>query len=178
MGSWATNAKTKTERSKEILTECVWENEIYKSILISKRVTNTGLWTLQTITTGDVQYHVLTFHKMSTYKGQWWVKSMTIDSGPFYYDCPKKLVEKWLKLRNNVFYNDWESQWYEKWKNFEHLWDQIRELKHGDQVIVGSRNVTFKYWYNNKVRNFVGIDNDTNTLYRWTTGNITKILEK
>lgn len=62
MGSWATNAKTKAERCQEIISECNWENTTSgaKSVLVGKRVTNSGIWTLQTITTPDKTAHILT----------------------------------------------------------------------------------------------------------------------
>jgi hypothetical protein len=177
MGSWTTQAETKAERCAEIIADCNWENDKEKSVLVAKRVTNTGLWTLQTITSGDKVYNVLTFHKMHKSGSQWWVKSMDTSCGPMFWDCPKALVKKWRSLNGDYFVNDWEQQWYDRWLETESLWKKITELKSGDQVMVGTRKVVFKFWHRRTTTTFfVGHEVGSTQLYRWITANIKEIL--
>lgn len=109
--------------------------------------------------------------------GQWWVKSLETSCAPYYYDCPKKLVDQWLKLNGGKFSYELEKDWYESWKLLDNMWKMVQKLESGDLVMVGKNKVKFKFWHKKSRKQFVGADVLGN-LYRWTTANITEILPK
>jgi len=173
MGSWATNAKTKAERCKEIENDCNWENENSKSQLLGKRVTTSGLWTLQKITDKDNSEYIHTIHIMNKNDGQWWVKSIYTGCGPCYYDCPKSLVKQWLKLKDNQFENEYETNWYHTWKAYDEKWEQAQSLKTGDVITCGNEKVKFLHWYTKNHNKLVGAREIDGKMFWYYTYGIT-----
>jgi hypothetical protein len=181
MGSFATFAETKTERTKEVLEECTWDNEHSSSELFGKRVTNSGVWTLQKIhkkLTLETHY-VLVIHLLNKEGGQWWVKDLSVDCHPYCYDCPRTLVKEWYTLNEGNFINKYEKEWYEKWTEYEDLYQSLKKIKSGDQVQIGSRVIAFKYWSNKSKSKFVGHEaSDPAKLFQYRTQNVTEVLNK
>jgi hypothetical protein len=178
MGWWGSNsATTKSERISELVDETTWNNEKSSSEVIAKASVNGGAWTLQQVTNKATNKAIayLVFNKIHLSEGQYMVKSMTTDECPYYFNCSKRMVDKWLKINQGRELSEYAQKWYSNWLNVRISNKLINALKLDDIVILGSSNeIIFKYWYNKSKTQFVGV-NDAKKTFRYKVERITGV---
>ena len=95
MGWTYTSQQNKSDFLQEILRDCHWENDSAVSSVIDHSVRGNRLWVALRLEYKngypDCKYVVLfLLHK---HKDGWGYKDMDESMGPYYYDCPLRLLQ-------------------------------------------------------------------------------------
>jgi hypothetical protein len=178
MGWFGTTVKTKSEKIKEILADLNTENELYKSEVVSKRNSPSGFWVIVRKSGRDEtgkqtsREHFLVVFLLRKREGQWYHKSISVDYGPIYYDCPQSLVTQWLSLIGKP--EGHAKEWHEKYLSKLKLASDVMQLQIGQKFEhCGRDTCSFAYRINSK--RFAGRVDGESKVYGFKVDNVTKV---
>lgn len=160
--------------NKDFVNEYLTDNRVIETSIIGNEV-------YQLAMTGDKQNLYIRVTILSRKDGMVYYKDMDESMGPYYYNCPAKLLKRsTLTDSTSIEWRGICRQQTQRKKDQKALIDRIKLLKNGDRVEMNSGGVVvFEFPYNRA--RFAGYLADVkpgkqNSTFAWSYKEVAKIL--
>lgn len=153
--------------TKESLIEHIKNHSLEKDRILDTHVSGKQFWVLYNHKDGNNYLFIYLLQKGYKENPQWMYKDMDTTCGVYYWDCPKRMVDKAVFSTEHC--KDWLKTWQELHsKEHKNKINQWKKLQPNDKFYIGCENPReYIFVREYSKQSIVGRDMKTNNLYRF-----------